>query len=287
MYTDPSGHSFSDFVDDLFDAAVGTFVGLATGNPALGFAVYSGMSGATNAIQNGGNVLQGLVIGTVSGMTGYGVGNFVGASYGPFAGAVAGGASGGATGAALGGGDIGRAALAGGVGGAFGYFGPVGALVGGGVGASIAGGNFWEGVAGSGAFLAGTYIGQRFSTIPQAISKIKGTDWADTYEGSQVVDGLGKAQWRGMISFGETDGARAYFDPSTGKIVVSNSESIGSIPGRLTHEGTHLWQNKLGQPYGFLSERQAFSNAFMVDKSLNVSGAFNPSDNWIRDEYGF
>ena len=123
IYTDPSGHFFG--IDDLI---IGAIIGAVIG-------------GTTSALTDG-NVLQGMLIGAVSGVIFTGVGNFAGeaiahaaipggmgpptagwAVAGEIGGGIAGGASASATSAAISGADIGLGALVGGVMGGLGSFG--------------------------------------------------------------------------------------------------------------------------------------------------------------------
>ena len=48
-----------------------------------------------------------------------------------------------------------------------------------------------------------------------------------------------------------------------------NSPMYGNVP------------NSLGE------ERASYNNAFQVDSEVNPSGAWNPSDDWIKKHYGF
>jgi len=199
-----------------------------------------------------------------------------------------GGATSGATASALSGGNIGRGSLAGAVGAGFGYIGPVGALVGGGFAAEIAGGNFLDGVAGAGAFLAGTYIGQQlpggFNLIARSLSTLRSTNWSTTDRGEQIVGTLGTYQWRGKIGLRDLPHNAEYND-TTDLITVNSKLDPLKVSGRLAHEGAHVVQDMEGQVYGFASEREAYDIGYAVDTELHVPGASNPTDLWIRITY--
>ena len=59
-----------------------------------------------------------------------------------------------------------------------------------------------------------------------------------------------------------------------------------SVPGVLTHEGTHLVRFLQGAKTGFANEREAFNNGFRVDIELGREG-YLPTDDEIRRNYGF
>ena len=148
-YVDPTGHIFG--IDDLIIAIV------------IGAALGAATSAAT-----GGDIGKGALTGAIGGIFG-GLGGALGGALGgpvaALAGAVAGGATGGAVSAAVTGGDVGMGALtgaiAGGVGWGVGWFNHevlkdslndfsvsvIGGSLGGGAGAELQGGDFWEGAA--------------------------------------------------------------------------------------------------------------------------------------------
>lgn len=155
-YVDPTGHLFG--IDDAI---------------LIGIAVGAALGGAS-AAATGGNIGMGILTGAIGGLFG-GLGAWagglswttstLGAVGGPLAGAIVGGATGGAVSAAVSGGNIGMSALTGAIAGGITFgvgwantkflddFIPkfdvavIGGGLGGGVGAELQGGKFWEGAA--------------------------------------------------------------------------------------------------------------------------------------------
>ncbi|MFC1703550.1 SpvB/TcaC N-terminal domain-containing protein [Candidatus Omnitrophota bacterium] len=164
---DPTGHSwFKKFFGQLFGAILGAVSNIFL--PGSGVFVYSIISSGFTAGMNGGNVGRAIGIGIGASLVGFGVGGFAGNQvgellksgfWGEMSGLFMGGAAGGAFGTGIGEGDIGMAALAGGVGAAFGMAGPIGNIVGGGVSSEIAGGDFEEGAMGGAMYAAGNGLG--------------------------------------------------------------------------------------------------------------------------------
>jgi len=128
IITDPSGNIF--IIDDIIIAAV-TYVVANAAVIAEGAAIGAAIGGASAAV-TGGNILQGMALGAVSGAVFAGVGGLIGdsityaavpggvgpptagwASAGNIGGAMAGGAGSGASTAAMTGGNVGQGALIG------------------------------------------------------------------------------------------------------------------------------------------------------------------------------
>lgn len=132
------------------------------------------------------------------------------------------------------------------------------------------------------------YIDPYGWSIRDAIDTIRGTRWSGTPEGQRVIDALDDAYNRGEIDIADLPpGTRAQYDPNTGQITIDTDVDADHLPGRLSHEGTHREQDNQGQAYGFNSEREAFDNAFELESEVGIEDAFNPSDDWIRENYGF
>ncbi|MDP2654709.1 MAG: RHS repeat-associated core domain-containing protein [Candidatus Doudnabacteria bacterium] len=226
---DPSGHfSLKKFFKQLAGAVIGTVVGIATGQPWLGFSAYN----AFTAGLEGGNI--GAAIGGA--VVGYFGGGVLGETFGNFWGVLGGGALGGAAGAGMGGGNVGLAALSGlgsswsgyTVGAMTGLAG-LGTIIGGGVGSEISGGDFGEGALGGLTYNIGFTLG---STV--ASWQYSPKDTALIPEDSQVFFAgprIGKESsgWLGKLySIG-----MAIFDPGpfnhTG-IGAGNGEVVDSHP---------------------------------------------------------
>jgi RHS repeat-associated protein len=173
-YTDPSGHIFG--IDDIIIAIV------------IGAALGAATSAAT-----GGDIGKGALSGAIGGIfggLGGALGGVLGGSTGALAGAVVGGATGGAVSAAVTGGDVGMGALTGAIAGGIGWgvgwansnyldkalsdfsVVTISGSLGGGIGAVLQGGDFWQGAAyGARAAAAGYSMYQLVQNTPWQVKR--------------------------------------------------------------------------------------------------------------------
>jgi len=290
-------------------AAAITFA-VTGGNVAAAFAVYNLVDSVTTAAVNGGDIGRALASAVASAALNFALpGAGSSANFLVNAGVNAARQAGiSAVTAAITGGDPARAALGGLVSGAAGVIPYVGTIVGAGAAAELQGGKFATGAIG-GAFDAGASwalqamssgnlqealdAGEESGTgnrgnIVAAINKIAKTAFGQSTGGMPVVKALRVSYHQGRIGFADLSiyNAKAVSIHGSMRIFVDPKYGGIHLPGRLTHEGTHLVQFGRGQTDVFSMEREAFNNAYAVEAELGVPGADNPSDADLRHRYG-
>jgi RHS repeat-associated protein len=287
-YVDPSGHEIltAIIVGVVVGAAVGAAAAAAQGARGQGIALAA-LAGAVGGLFGGVGFWAGGVIGGAVGgaATGTAAGAATGATVGSFVGAMAGGAAGGATGAAITGGDVAMGALTGAISAAIGFgvsqfnihvldrllsdfsVSVIGGGLGGGVGAELQGGDFWEGAA-YGA--AGAAAGSIMAGLPAAMKALF-SKW-------KMVDGM-----TGSLKLPEEIGK-----------LVADANTTGAEHAYDADHGMHGWHasanarvaNKLGPlmaPFQWLG---GFAHEFFDYRGMRAEIGAQGVGRWIADSLG-
>ncbi|MDR1058516.1 MAG: hypothetical protein LBL43_03125, partial [Treponema sp.] len=134
--------------------------------------------------------------------------------------------------------------------------------------------------------------GQLFwENISPAIEKIQNTKFGQTQEGKQIVNVL--KYLKETDSFTVTDLPEGFI-ASTEKdsmgnisIFIDIDVSVKRLAGRLVHEAAHVLSIMNKQNNSLDEEKQAFKNAYAVDKELKVPlwERNSPSDKKLESRY--